>query len=198
MRRGIIHDICKGMVIKTKKLIRCSAYEHIIFCWVMHEQKIIEDILSGLDTRACQVVSVSLVCSPKALEKRLRKDVERGSRGEDVIARSLERISLYEGLDTVKIDVSGLSPEEAAEKVAGLPWTRPQFPSSLPRRHHDCPQHNYGSSRNHSPGQGLVHKYDAEQNPPESIRHIQRHAHSAAHGGVCPIPGQKGHGGGQP
>lgn len=125
MRRGIIHDICKGMVIKTKKLIRCSAYEHIIFCWVMHEQKIIEDILSGLDTRACQVVSVSLVCSPKALEKRLRKDVERGSRGEDVIARSLERISLYEGLDTVKIDVSGLSPEEAAEKVAGLPWTRP-------------------------------------------------------------------------
>ena len=30
--------------------IRCSEYENIIFCWVMHEQKIMDDILSGLDT----------------------------------------------------------------------------------------------------------------------------------------------------
>lgn len=120
----------KAMVLENitfllNNFIRCSSYENIIFCWVMHEQKIIEDILSGLDTKECQVLSVSLVCSPKALEKRLRRDVENGIRGEDVVARSLGRISLYEGLDTVKIDMSDLSPQEAAEKVAGLSWTRP-------------------------------------------------------------------------
>lgn len=117
--------VLENITFLLNNFIRCSSYENIIFCWVMHEQKIIEDILSGLDTKECQVLSVSLVCSPKALEKRLRRDVENGIRGEDVVARSLGRISLYEGLDTVKIDMSDLSPQEAAEKVAGLSWTRP-------------------------------------------------------------------------
>ncbi len=97
--------------------IRCSEYENIIFCWVMHEQKIMDDILSGLDTSECAVHRVSLICSENALRERLGKDVEAGIRGEDVVARSLDRIILYENLDTVKVDVSYISAEEAAAVI---------------------------------------------------------------------------------
>jgi len=54
--------------------IRCSAYENIVFCWVMHQQSIIDDILSQLDMVNCNVHSISLICSEQALRTRLQKD----------------------------------------------------------------------------------------------------------------------------
>lgn len=100
--------------------IQCSAYENIIFCWVMHEQGIVNDILSQLDIDDCQIHTISLVCNREALQKRLRKDIDMGIRTEDVISRGLERLQMYEQLVTVKIDVSDLSPEQVAELIAGL------------------------------------------------------------------------------
>lgn len=100
--------------------IQCSAYEIIIFCWVMHEQGIVDDILSRLDIDDCQIHTISLVCNKEALQKRLRKDIDMGIRTEDVISRSLERLQMYKQLVTVKIDVFDLSPEQVAELIAGL------------------------------------------------------------------------------
>ena len=100
--------------------IHCPAYENIIFCWVMHEQGIIDDILSRLDTAGCQVHVISLVCSEEILREHLQKDVNMGIRTADVIPRSLARVPMYGKLDTVKIDVSNLSPEQTAEMVIGL------------------------------------------------------------------------------
>lgn len=97
--------------------IRCPVYDHIIFCWVMHEQEIIDQIMAKLDVTDCEVMIMSLVCSKEALQERLQKDVDAGIRTADTISRSLERISLYERLNTVKVDVSLLSPEQAAEKI---------------------------------------------------------------------------------
>jgi len=74
--------------------IHCTAYENIIFCWVMHEQAILDDILSRLDTADCQVNLISLVCSREALQERLQKDIDVKIREKDVISRSLERIAL--------------------------------------------------------------------------------------------------------
>lgn len=109
--------VMENIIFLLNNFIRCSAYENIIFCWVMHEQEIIDSLLSGLDTSECQVFPVSLVCGEDALRERLERDVKAGIRGEDVIARSLERLPLYERLDTVKVDVSRLSPEETAVKI---------------------------------------------------------------------------------
>lgn len=83
--------------------IHCTAYENIIFCWVMHEQAILDDILSRLDTADCQVNLISLVCSREALQERLQKDIDVKIREKDVISRSLERIALYEKLETIKV-----------------------------------------------------------------------------------------------
>ena len=98
----------------------CSAYRNIIFCWVMHEQGIIDAILSRLDLTDCAVRTVSLVCAPEALERRLQGDVDRGLREADCIPRSLERLPLYEKLDTMKMDVTALTAEKAAERLAAL------------------------------------------------------------------------------
>ncbi len=97
--------------------IKCSAYENIVFCWVMHVQTIIDDIISRLDTTNCKVYSISLVCSEQALQTRLKKAIDAGIRTEDVIGRSMERLPLYAKLNTYKVDVSTLLPEQAAEFI---------------------------------------------------------------------------------
>lgn len=100
--------------------IHCTAYQNIIFCWVMHEQEIIDHIRSRLDTRECNVKTISLVCDKAALAKRLQKDIGQGIRQPGDIARSSERMPLYEKLNTVKMDVSNLTPAETAEQIALL------------------------------------------------------------------------------
>lgn len=109
----VMDNICHLL----NNFIRCSAYENVIFCWVMHEQSILEALLSRLDVSDCKVKTVSLVISPEALAKRLGKDIEAGVRQPDVLARSLNRIPLYQALNTLKIDVSKLTPEEVAERI---------------------------------------------------------------------------------
>ena len=83
----------------------------------MHQQKILDEIISRLDTEKCRILKVSLVCTEKALRERLVKDIEEGVRKEDVISRSLSYLPLYDKLDTVKIDVSEKSAEKIAEEI---------------------------------------------------------------------------------
>lgn len=116
--------VMENIVFLLNNFIRCSAYQNIIFCWVMHRQEIIDDILSRIDGDACEIYKISLVCGREELRRRFQRDVDAGLRTEDGIDRSLERVSLYEGLDTIKIDVSSCSPEETAERIAGMEKTR--------------------------------------------------------------------------
>jgi len=100
--------------------IHCSAYENVIFCWVMHEQKIIDDLLANIDAADCEVIVVSLICTPEALRKRINIDIEIGIRSQDVLERSIKRIPLYKELKTTKIDVSTITPEEVANIIFTL------------------------------------------------------------------------------
>ena len=100
--------------------LRCTAFDSVVFCWVMHDQSILDGLLARLDLRDVRVVSVSLVCSEDALRRRLIRDVEAGRRTPDVIARSVQRLKLYDLLDTVKLDVSAMPPEEAAQRIRAL------------------------------------------------------------------------------
>ncbi len=140
--------VLENITFLLNNFIHCPAYENVIFCWVMHEQEIIDDILSRLDATGGQVHSFSLARSGNALKKRLQKDVESEIRSEDVIARSMERIGMYESLDTVKIDVSSLSPEETAQKIVS--------DALLSRRHHHSSGNDDHSPQNHRNSQGLV------------------------------------------
>lgn len=100
--------------------IHFSAFNNIIFCWVMHEQRIIDDIVSALDTRECEVKIISLICGEQQLRKRLQKDIDARIRQRDILERSIARLPLYESLDTIKIDVSDISAEQTAKIISEL------------------------------------------------------------------------------
>lgn len=97
--------------------LKCSVYENIIFCWVLHEQSIIESILNRLSLTDVNLYKFSLICSEPALTDRLLRDVERGIRTSDVIARSLSKSKNYVKMDTVKIDVSTIDVKQAAQEI---------------------------------------------------------------------------------
>ena len=98
--------------------IRCSAYENIVFCWVMHEQSIIDSILARLSIGECNVKTISLVYNAPALAQRLKYDIDSGRRQIDIIERSLNRLPRYDSLNTMKIDVSDRTPDEVAMLIA--------------------------------------------------------------------------------
>ena len=112
--------VMENIVFLLNQFIHCSAYQHILFGWVMHEQSILDDITRQLDLTDCRLHAISLVCSPEALKSRLQKDIDVGLRQPDILERSIPRLPLYDRLQTVKIDVSDCSPEEAAEQLANL------------------------------------------------------------------------------
>lgn len=102
------------------QFLHCSAYHSVIFCWVLHEQAILDAALDGLDLSGCTVKSVSLVCSEEELRARLLRDVDAGLRTADVVARSLARLPAYAALDTRKLDTTGQTPEQTAASIAAL------------------------------------------------------------------------------
>lgn len=117
-----INEETKAMVIQNicfllNQFLHCSAYENIIFCWVLHKQDIIDTILNNINTASCKVRIVSLVCSTDALKARLEKDIKNGIRTKDVITRSIERIPLYDNLSTQKIDTDNKSIGEIVDQI---------------------------------------------------------------------------------
>lgn len=100
--------------------LRCGEIDHVIFCWVMHEQAILDDLLARLPLDGCEVIPVSLVCDADTLQARLRGDIDAGLRTADVIARSLSRLALYGALRTHKIDTRRMTVEETALAIRAL------------------------------------------------------------------------------
>ena len=96
--------------------LRCSAYDHVIFCWVLHRREIWADLLRRL-TEPYALRAVSLVCTPEALRSRLEGDIRAGKRTPDVLDRSLAYLPLYEALDVRRLDVTDLTPRETAEQI---------------------------------------------------------------------------------
>jgi adenylate kinase family enzyme len=118
----IVTDETKKMVIDNisyllNNFILCSEYENIIFCWVMHEQNILDDVLSRLNKNDCKLYKFSIVCSEQSLIARITKDINQGIRKKDVIERSVSRLKKYSEMDTEKIDVSEISAKNTAEII---------------------------------------------------------------------------------
>ena len=112
----VIDNICYAL----NNFLSCSAYDNIIFCWVMHEQSIIDTILNNLHTENCIVHCISLTTDPDTLIKRLSKDVESGIRNREVIDRSVARLPLYQNLNTIKVDTTDKSIEDIIKEIRAL------------------------------------------------------------------------------
>lgn len=120
-----VNEETKQMVLANIKFllnsfIQCSVYENIIFCWVMHEQSIIDELLSAIETANCEVKVISLICREESLRERLQKDVDQGIREPEIIQRSIQRLDGYKMLNSIKLDVSDISASMAAKQIASL------------------------------------------------------------------------------
>lgn len=125
MNPFVVSEENKKMVIDNitymlNSYLNNSGYEYIIFCWVIHQECIFNQILEPLKSSEFELHKISLICSEKALKSRLEIDVQNGIRSADVIDRSVQRIKLYKNMDTVKIDVSDIDPEEVADEIVKL------------------------------------------------------------------------------
>lgn len=115
-KRMVMDNICHLL----NNFLRCSAYETVLFCWVMDRQEIIDCILRQLDTAGWDVKCVSLVAEEGVLRDRLASDIARGLRSPDAMGRSLERMPLYRELHTIKVDTSGRSVQDICGEIERL------------------------------------------------------------------------------
>ena len=117
-----VTDETKAMVLDNithllRNFLSCTQLETVIFCWVMDSQAILDSILSRLDLDGVAVRSFTLTATPEALTRRVEADIARGLRQPSDAARSVARLPHYDAMNTVKLDVSDLSPEAAVEWI---------------------------------------------------------------------------------
>ena len=116
----------KAMVVDNityllRNFLNNSGFQYVIFDWVMQEESIINDILRKLEgIQDFKTYKLTLICSEDELKKRILKDVESGIRDIDVLHRSIERLSLYKNMDTVKINTDNIDVEGTADKIMGV------------------------------------------------------------------------------
>ena len=115
-KKIVIDNICHLL----NNFLSCSVYENIIFCWVMHEQDIIDSIIKNLDITNCDVKCISLIVDSDNLMNRLTRDVQIGIRSADVIERSMARIPLYQALNTIKIDTNNKTIPMISDEIKQL------------------------------------------------------------------------------
>ena len=113
-RAMVLDNICHLL----NNFLACTAYQNVVFCWVLHQQDIWDTILGRLHLESCVVHCVALTASEAALRQRLEADVAAGRRTADVIPRSLARLPLYAALSARNIDTTGKTPAEVAAEIA--------------------------------------------------------------------------------
>ena len=70
--------------------------------------------------RRCILINGTMGAGKTTVCKELQRDIDAGLRQPDIVERSLARLPLYRELSTRKVDVSDLSPEQAAQEVLRL------------------------------------------------------------------------------
>ena len=114
-KRVVLDNICHAL----NNFLTCGAFESVVFCWVLHRREILDGILAQLDTRGWEVRPVALTCTKEALAARHQRDVAAGKRDAGSLVRALAYLPLYAELGLPILDVSNLTPSQAAERIAG-------------------------------------------------------------------------------
>ncbi len=114
----VVNQDTKNMVLDNithclNNFIHTPGIENIIFCWVMHKQDIINQIIQKLDTEGVDIHLISLICEKEELIKRMLID----RRDNKTIRKSLQYLELYKDLDTQKIDVTTLDVQKTIDKI---------------------------------------------------------------------------------
>ena len=93
-----------------------SSYKYVIFNWVIPNKSITERILRRLEDLEFQVIKISLICTPEVIRHRMELD----NRPDEQIAKSVERLKLYQEMDTHKIDSTNLKVDDVVGEILKL------------------------------------------------------------------------------
>lgn len=118
MNPFLVNDENKKMVLNNikyllKNYLNNSNFEYIIFCWVIPEEEILNDILSDLPNNF-ELHKFTLTCDPDSLKYRLLNDINRQI-SQKTITDSLSYIPKYNLMDTTKIDSTDKSINQIVE-----------------------------------------------------------------------------------
>ena len=99
----ICNENSKKMVIENitfllNNFIKLEDIQNIFFCWVMPEEKVIEEIKTNLFLDNCNFYLFTLMCEENTLIKRLNKDIENNIRDKEdlgIINRAIDRMKNY-------------------------------------------------------------------------------------------------------
>lgn len=108
--------ILKNIADLLNNFLQSGLFENVLFCWVMHEKEIVQDVLSRLHGEFTFRI-FTLTCEKEELFARLRGDVSAGIRDGGIFSRSEERAAHYAGFPE-KIKTDGKSAEEIAVELA--------------------------------------------------------------------------------
>lgn len=113
-RAMVMENIC----ILLRNFMRNTQLEYVIFCWVLHQDEILDDLLARLAGEDFCLTVVTLDITEASLRQRLEGEIRRGTRAADVVERSVARLPLYHRLRGRHLDVSRITAKEAAETIA--------------------------------------------------------------------------------
>jgi len=117
-----VNEYNKNMVIKNigfllRSFLDNPKYEYVFFNWVIHIEDIYESILSEFKDYKFDLYKITLVCNETELRKRIRKDIKNGERTEDNIKKSIERIEMYNKLNSIKVETSNRTINEITNEI---------------------------------------------------------------------------------
>ncbi len=124
MHPFVVNEENKAMVLGNiayllNAFLANTSLTYVIFCWVMQEERIIEEICARLQG-AFDLHVITLMVREDVLRARLARDIAAGLRDPGIVERSLARLPAYDGMKTVKLDVSDITAEQAADRIVQM------------------------------------------------------------------------------
>lgn len=121
----IVNEETKSIVLNNivyvlNNFINSKSYDNIIFSWVMDDKEIYSYIINRIDLKKCNLYNISLVCDEETLINRIEKDIKINFRDKNAIERSIDKISKYKILDTIKIDTSNKKINNIVDEIINL------------------------------------------------------------------------------
>lgn len=118
----IVNEETKAMVEDNiayllNNFLRCSEFEHVLFCWVLHKEEILKRILNHLNRQSFDLYVFTLTCPKDALKARIQKDIDRNIRSEDQVDQSIEKSSHFDAMSTCKVDTSYKDIDQVADEI---------------------------------------------------------------------------------
>lgn len=112
--KNMVEDNLKHLL---RNFLNNSSIEYVIFNWVLHTEEGFQLVLSWVNDLEFDLIKITLTCSQEELKKRLLKDIEENRREESIINRSIDRLRMYDKLDTIKLDTSNLTIQQGVDEI---------------------------------------------------------------------------------